>query len=141
MRTRHRRKRLLSDINVVPYIDVMLVLLIIFMVTAPLITQGVKVDLPQVASEPVPPSDSQPLIVSVDAEGRYYLDYGEDRHAPIDGDTLAHRVAALLTHRPGIQVLVKGDRAAAYASVVELMALLQEAGVQGLGLLTVPPES
>ncbi len=138
---RHRRRRLVSDINIVPYIDVMLVLLVIFMVTAPLITQGVKVDLPELASEPVPPSDVEPLIVSVDAEGDYFLDFGEDRNAPIAPDTLVTRVRAVLRYRPGVAVLVNGDRAASYARVLELMALLQGAGVKGVGLMTVPPRS
>ncbi len=137
---RHKRLRLISDINVVPYIDVMLVLLIIFMVTAPLITQGVKVDLPEVASQPVPPSDMEPLIVSVDAKGSFYLDFGEDRNAPVAPETLVTRVGAVLRYRPGVPVLVNGDRGVSYARVLELMALLQSAGVKGVGLMTVPPK-
>ncbi len=136
---RHRRKRLVSDINIVPYIDVMLVLLIIFMVTAPLITQGVKVDLPEIASQPVPPSDVEPLIVSVDRKGDFYIDFGEDKDAPVAPETLATRVRAVLRYRPGVAVLVNGDRGASYARVLELMALLQGAGVKGVGLMTVPP--
>jgi biopolymer transport protein TolR len=123
----------------VPYIDVMLVLLIIFMVTAPLITQGVKVDLPEIASEPVPPSDQEPLILSVDAKGEFYIDFGDDRGTPVDPETLATRVKAVLRYRPGVPVLVNGDRGAAYARVLELMALLQGAGVKGVGLMTQPP--
>jgi biopolymer transport protein TolR len=136
---RHRRQRLISDINVVPYIDVMLVLLIIFMVTAPLITQGVKVDLPEIPSQPVPPSDMEPLIVSVDAKGNFYLDFGEDRNAPLAPETLLTRVGAVLRYRPGVPVLVNGDRGVSYARVLELMALLQGAGAKGVGLMTKPP--
>jgi biopolymer transport protein TolR len=140
MARRYRRKRLLSEINVVPYIDVMLVLLIIFMITAPLITQGVKVELPRAASEPVPPSDTEPLVVSVDREGAFYIDYGERPEAPVDSETLIARVQAVLRYRPGVQVLVNGDKEVPYARVVELMALLQGAGVKGVGLMTAPAE-
>jgi len=138
---RHRvRKRPMSEINVVPYIDVMLVLLVIFMVTAPLLAQGVKVELPQVASEPLQGSTDEPLIVSVDAEGHAYLNYGEEENAPVDGETLVTRVSALLRHRPGIEVLVKGDRSVSYGDVVRVMVLLQRAGAPGIGLITLPPE-
>jgi len=140
MAGRHRRKRLMAEMNVVPYIDVMLVLLVIFMITAPLITQGVKVELPKVASTPVPPSESEPLIVSVDAEGRFYVDYGDDRNKPVDQETLVTRVSALLRHQPGIPVLVNGHKDVTYTRVVELMALLQAAGAPSVGLMTEPPD-
>jgi biopolymer transport protein TolR len=140
MARRYRRKRLVSEMNVVPYIDVMLVLLIIFMVTAPLITQGVKVDLPQVASQAVQ-SDKEPLVVSVDREGNFYVDYGDDQEKPVDEETLVTRVRALLKHQPGIQVLVNGHKDVSYARVVRLMAVLQEAGVPSVGLMTEPPAS
>jgi biopolymer transport protein TolR len=140
LRNRRRRLELKAEINVVPYIDVMLVLLIIFMITAPLITQGVKVDLPQAAAQPVPPSDTEPLIVSVDAKGAFYIDFGDDRNKPVARDVLLARVGAVLRYKPGIQVLVNGDRGVSYARVVELMALLQSAGVPSVGLMTAPPE-
>jgi biopolymer transport protein TolR len=133
------RKRLMAEINVVPYIDVMLVLLVIFMITAPLLTQGVKVDLPQAASEPIPPTDKEPLVVSVDAQGNYYLDYGEDKNNPIDAQTLVNRVTAVMRYQPGIPVLIKGAKEVSYGRVVQLMALLKSAGVPTLGLLTEPP--
>lgn len=139
-RNRRRRSSLKAEINVVPYIDVMLVLLIIFMITAPLITQGVKVELPQAASQPVPPSENEPLIVSVDAKGDFYLDFGDERNSAVDAATLTTRVNAILRYKPGTQVLVNGDQGVAYARVVELMALLQNAGVPSVGLLTEPPE-
>ncbi len=139
MAGRQRRKRLMSEINVVPYIDVMLVLLIIFMITAPLITQGVKIDLPQTASEIIPP-EQEPLIVSVDSSGNYYVEYGDDPDKPVDPETLANRVNALLKYQPGIQVLVRGDTNVPYGKVVSLMSLLQSAGVPSVGLMSEPPD-
>ncbi len=133
-----RRKRLMADINVVPYIDVMLVLLVIFMITVPLLTQGIKVDLPQASSEVIPPQEQGPLIASVDAQGRFYLNYGDKPDQPVDRDTLVARVNALLRHQPGTQVLVEGDKKVEYARVVELMALLQGAGAPSVGLMTEP---
>jgi biopolymer transport protein TolR len=130
----------MSEINVVPYIDVMLVLLVIFMVTAPLLTQGVKVDLPQAPAAALERQSEDPLIVSVDAGGLIYLNYGEDQGSPVDPATLVNRVSALLRHKPGLPVLVKGDRDAAYGSVVRVMALLQGAGAPTVGLMTEPSE-
>jgi len=136
------RKRLMSEINVVPYIDVMLVLLVIFMITAPLLTQGVKIDLPQAPARPLQDPQAEPLIVEVDAAGRLYLNYGDDQHRPLDSQTLLTRVSALVRHRPETRVLVRGDRAAEYGQVVVAMALLQRAGVPSVGLMTdpLPPE-
>jgi biopolymer transport protein TolR len=133
-----RRKRLMSEINVVPYIDVMLVLLVIFMITAPLITQGVKVDLPEARSEVISPQEQAPLIVSVDAAGRFYINYGDDPDRPVDRDVLVTRINALLRHQPGMQVLVEGDKRVEYARVIELMALLQGSGAPSVGLMTEP---
>lgn len=134
------RKRPMSEINVVPYIDVMLVLLIIFMITAPLLSQGVKVDLPQVASEPMPPTEKEPVIVNVDAKGNFYIAYGENQDQPVSPDELINRVNALLKYQPGIPVFVGGDQSVPYGRVVELMSLLQRAGVPSVGMLTEPPE-
>lgn len=130
----------MSEINVVPYIDVMLVLLIIFMITAPLLSQGVKIDLPQVPSEPLPASDSDPVIVSVDAAGNFFINYGEDQDQPVSPEVLVNRVSALVKYRPRLPVLVKGDTDVNYGRVVQAMALLQGAGVKGIGLITEPPE-
>ena len=106
---RHRtRKRPISDINVVPYIDVMLVLLIIFMITAPLLSQGVRVDLPQVPSEPMPPTDKEPVVISVDADGNFFINYGDNQDKPITASTLANRINALIKYQPGIPVYVSG---------------------------------
>ena len=138
---RHRnRKRPMSEINVVPYIDVMLVLLIIFMITAPLLSQGVKIDLPQVPSEPLPASDNDPVIVSVDAAGNFFINYGEDPDQPVSAEVLVNRVGALVKYLPKLPVLVKGDTGVNYGRVVQAMALLQGAGVKGIGLITEPPE-
>ena len=130
----------MSQINVVPYIDVMLVLLIIFMITAPLLSQGVKVELPQVPSEPMPQADKEPVVVSVDRKGDFYINYGEDQDQPVTAQVLTNRIGALLKYQPGVPVYVKGDAGVPYGRVVEVMALLQNAGVKGVGLVTEPPE-
>ena len=135
------RKRPMSEINVVPYIDVMLVLLIIFMITAPLLSQGVKVDLPKVSSEPMPQSDQEPVIISVNKSGDFYINYGDDQDKPVTSQTLVNRISAILKYQPLISVYVKGDRDVAYGRVVGVMSLLQNAGVNGIGLVTEPPEN
>ena len=135
------RKTPIYEINVVPYIDVMLVLLVIFMITAPLLTQGVKVDLPQADAEVIDANTPDPLVVSINAKGEYYLNYGEDQDSPISAQQLVTRVGALLRHRPGIPVLVKGDRMVPYGDVVIAMALLQKAGAPGVGLMTESPDT
>ena len=131
---RKRRKKLMSDINVVPYIDVMLVLLVIFMITAPLLSQGVKVDLPKAAARPVENQDRETLVVTVDRTGQYFLD---DRR--ISPEELRKKVAAILRLRPETPVLIRGDRQVDYGQVVKAMTLLQAAGAPSVGLLTEPP--
>jgi len=133
-----QRRRPVAEINVVPYIDVMLVLLIIFMVTAPLITQGVKVDLPQAAAKPLPEDSKPPLVASVDVDGRYYLDLGESGDEPLSAPDLAALVAAQLQLEPDKPVVVKGDANVQYDQVVRLMVVLQQAGVPSVGLMTDP---
>ena len=134
------RKRPIAEINVVPYIDVMLVLLIIFMITAPLLSQGVNVELPQVPSQAMPATDKEPVVVSVDDGGNFYINYGDNQDKPVSADVLANRINALLKYQPNIPVFVKGDNNVPYGRVVQLMALLQSAGVDGVGLVTDPPE-
>ena len=134
------RKRPMSEINVVPYIDVMLVLLIIFMVTAPLLSQGVKVDLPQAPSALLPPNEKEPVIVNVDKNGNFFINYGENQDAPVAPNILVNRVAALLKYQPGIPVLVGGDTNVPYGQIIQLMTLLQKAGVPSVGMITDPPE-
>jgi len=129
----------MGEINVVPYIDVMLVLLIIFMITAPLLTQGVKVDLPKAAAEPIEAQKLQPLVLSVDRAGRLYLNVGNTPQAALDDDTAAARAAAVLGKEPETPVLVKADSAVPYGRVVQAMVLLQHAGARKLGFITEPP--
>ena len=139
-RNRTRRKPM-AEINVVPYIDVMLVLLVIFMITTPLLTQGVKIDLPQASSESLPAESLEPLVITVDVDGRFYLNVGGTREdEPVDAPTLAARVAAVLRHQPGTPVMVRGDRNVNYGSVIEAMVLLKTAGAPGVGLITEAPE-
>jgi len=128
----------MSEINVVPYIDVMLVLLVIFMVTAPLLAEGVKVDLPQASSKPLEKLRQEPVIVTVDAKGGYYMNIGDEPDKPIDAQTLVARVAAILRHRQQADVLVRGDQKVEYGKVVTAMSLLQQAGVANIGLVTEP---
>ena len=140
MRLSSERRRLMSEINVVPYIDVMLVLLIIFMITAPLITQGVKIDLPEAPSEVLPPSDDELVVVTVDVQGQVFIDFGKDPDQPVTDQILVTRIAALKKYRPQIDVVVEGDRSVDYGRVVRVMTLLQQAGVSSVGLVTQPPE-
>ena len=135
-----KKRRAVSEINVVPYIDVMLVMLVIFMVTAPLLTQGVKVDLPEASAEPVEEPDQEPVVVSVDASGNLYLNVGDNPESPIDGDTLVRNIGIVLKRQPGKSVLVRGDHAVDYGTVVSAMVLLQQAGVPHVGLVTESPE-
>lgn len=135
-----KRRKPVSEINVVPYIDVMLVLLIIFMVTAPLISQGVKVDLPKASANPIEQEDNPPIIASVDVKGRYYLNVGDDQESPINGEELAALVQAQLQKNANTPVVVKGDGQVAYNEVIQLMVLLQQAGVPSVGLMTDPVE-
>ena len=135
-----KRRRPVSEINVVPYIDVMLVLLIIFMVTAPLVTQGVKVDLPKAEAQPLENEAKPPLIASVNAQGQYFLNVGDSQQEPMSAVDLATLVAKHLQVEPGTPVVVKGDGAVAYSEVVQLMVLLQRAGAPSVGLMTTTPE-
>lgn len=130
------KRKLNSDINVVPYIDVMMVLLVIFMITAPMLTQGVDVELPQVGAEPVDSKDEEPLIVSVTADGSYFINVGGDPLKAVSLEDVGNRVGKILTTNPGKQVLVRGDKAVSYQRVVELMAALQQSGAPSVGLVT-----
>ncbi|MEH6386226.1 MAG: protein TolR [Colwellia sp.] len=136
------RRRKVAEINVVPYIDVMLVLLIIFMVTAPLITQGVKVDLPQAKAESLDKDTKPPLVASVDAQGRYYITLGTNDKEPLSAEEVAILVKAHLVVNPDTPVVVNGDGAVSYNAVIQLMVLLQDvAGVPSVGLMTDPVEN
>ncbi|PID41764.1 MAG: protein TolR [Proteobacteria bacterium] len=140
MRPASGRRKPMSDINVVPYIDVMLVLLIIFMVTAPMLLQGVHVELPEVTSDPVNSSENQePLVISIDANGAYYLEIGDDRSKPVPIELIGEQVSKVLKQTPTIPVLVRGDKHVDYGAVVALMATVQSAGARSVGLITENP--
>ena len=134
-----RSRRAVAEINVVPYIDVMLVWLVIFMATAPLLLQGVEVDLPKADSSPVSDSDAEPLIVSIDAQARLYLNLGASDDQALSMETVKQRVATVLKRNPEKAVMVWGDAAVPYGEVVVLMSELQEAGAPSVGLVTEAP--
>lgn len=142
MATPLQKRKLMGEINVVPYIDVMLVLLVIFMVTAPLLTQGIEVNLPKASSEPIESvSNHQPLVLSVDAAGNLYINVGEDEDEPATGKQVVARVGAVLRNRPDTPILVKADRDVAYGNVVAAMVLLQQGGALNIGFVTDPLDS
>ncbi|HKK56773.1 protein TolR [Marinobacter sp.] len=140
MPPRHRKP--MSEINVVPYIDVMLVLLVIFMVTAPMLTQGVKVDLPETTSEPIQADKTvESIVVSVDSNGAYFMEIGDDSSQAMALEAVRDRVAKILAQRSDREVLVRGDENVGYGTVVRLMAQLQAAGASNVGLITEAPRS
>ncbi len=139
MATPLQKRKLMGEINVVPYIDVMLVLLIIFMVTAPLLTQGIEVELPQAGAEPIESvPDHPPLVLSVDAQGNLYINVGDDEDEPASAKEVVARVGAVMRNRPDTPVLVKADRAVPYGDVVGAMVLLQQGGAEEVGFVTDP---
>ncbi|HEY6546211.1 MAG TPA: protein TolR [Dokdonella sp.] len=133
---RHKRK-LKAEINVVPYIDVMLVLLIIFMVTAPLMNLGVDIELPQSAAKSIQ-NDKEPAVVSVDQDGKLFLTLGAGEREEIDADALVNKVSAFVKENPQLPVLVAGDQRADYGMIYGAMVLLQTAGVPKVGLMSQP---
>jgi biopolymer transport protein TolR len=138
------KRRLMSEINVVPYIDVMLVLLIIFMITAPLLTQGIAVDLPNAPAAQLDPEllkDNEPLVLSVDREGKLYLNIGENEESPIEDATVVERASAVLRRNPQTPVLVKADETVPYGRVVTGAVLLQQAGATKIGFQTDPADN
>ena len=139
----HGSRRPMSEINMVPFIDVMLVLLVIFMITTPLLTQGVKVELPQTEAKALPPDQKEPLIVTVDASGNYFLNISSKPNQPITARVLSNLVTTQLAASKGATeqrpVLVRGDKNTNYGKVIEAMALLQQAGAKSVGLITQLP--
>ena len=135
------KRRAIAEINVVPFIDVMLVLLVIFVITAPLLTQGVKVELPKTDAKAVAEQNKEPIIVTVDSSGQFYLNLAEKPQQPITARTLDHLVREEMSRnnaqseRP---VLVRGDKRVDYGKVMEAMVLLQQAGAKSVGLITEP---
>lgn len=138
---RRQRRAPMAEMNVVPYIDVMLVLLVIFMITAPLLSQGVKVELPEANSQPLEKDAKEPLIVTVDVKGNYYINVGGDEEEAVASDALAKRVEIILRREPETPVMVRGDKSVDYGKVIELMVLLQEAGAPSVGMMTDPPKN
>ena len=137
-----QKRKLMAEINVVPYIDVMLVLLVIFMVTAPMLTQGINVELPKAGAEPIDDiADHQPVVLSVDAAGNLYLDIGDNEDEPISGADVINRVSIVIRNQPDTPILVKADRAVPYGNVVGAMVLLQRAGAESVGFVTDPLDS
>lgn len=134
-----KKRRAVAEINVVPYIDVMLVLLIIFMITAPIVQQGIEVELPKVAANSLPPEQQEPIILTVSKTGDYYLNVGDNLKKPVSDEIVMQRVALILKQKPQIPVLVRGDKDVAYGSVTTAMVLLQSAGVEKVGLMTDQP--
>jgi biopolymer transport protein TolR len=137
---RRTRRRHIAEINVVPYIDVMLVLLVIFMITAPLINQGVEIDLPQADASPLETSEVRTLLLEVDRQGTYYLHLAGDPPEPLETEQILARVAAILRTEPRTPVVVQADASVDYGTVVQAMALLQQAGAPRVGLSTQPLE-
>jgi biopolymer transport protein TolR len=138
-----RKRRLMGEINVVPYIDVMLVLLIIFMITAPLLAEGIKVQLPKAGAKPIPPEmmkDVKPIILSIDEAGRLFLNYNKPEDEPLTAAKVEAQAAAVLRRAPETVVLVRGDYRVAYGEVVGAMTILQRAGADKVGFVTESPE-
>ena len=131
-----RSRKPMSEINVVPYIDVMLVLLVIFMVTAPLMMEGVTIDLPAADAKPVVDDRSEPFEARIDRDGAYYLN--EDKQPVADLNEIRIKAAIVLRNNPKTPFMVEGDKAVAYDAVVQAMVLLQQAGVPSIGLVTDP---
>ncbi len=141
MTSRRRRRTLLSEINVVPYIDVMLVLLVVFMIAAPLMVQGVLVNLPETLSEPLPREKNDPLIISIKSEGTFFLETQATKNTPLGLDEISIQVEKILKANPSLQVVVRGDGGVKYQKVMELMSVLQASGAEDVGLITQPPTS
>jgi biopolymer transport protein TolR len=134
-----RKRRAIAEINVVPYIDVMLVLLIIFMITAPIVQQGVEIELPKLSANSLPPEQQEPVILTVSKTGDYYLNIGDNLKNPVSDDVITQRITLVLKQKPQTPILVRGDKDVNYGSVTTAMVLLQSAGVEKVGLMTEQP--
>ena len=141
MRGKYRRRKPMGEINVVPYIDVTLVLLIIFMITTPMLQTGVEVDLPQAESAMVEQKEGEPpIVISIKEQGEYYINTDGQNDELIEPETINDRVAIVLRNKPGTQVLISADKGVDYGTVVTVMAALKNAGVPTVGLMTRPEE-
>jgi biopolymer transport protein TolR len=134
-----KKRRAVAEINVVPYIDVMLVLLIIFMITAPIVQQGVEIELPKLTANSLPPDQQEPVILTVSKTGDYYLNIGDNLKKPVSDEVVTQRIALVLKQKPTTPVLVRGDKNVDYGAVTTAMVLLQSAGVEKVGLMTEQP--
>ena len=137
---RRQKRKLKAEINVVPYIDVMLVLLIIFMVTAPLLNLGVDIQLPQSAAKAVQ-ADKEPIVITVNQGGKLFLALGNTPRESIDADTLVKKVSAFVHQNPQVPVYIAGDNRATYGEVYEILPALQQAGVSKVGLMSQPVQA
>jgi biopolymer transport protein TolR len=133
-----KRRNLISDINVVPYIDVMLVLLVIFMISAPLMVQGIQVNLPEATSEALPVKNNEPLIVSIKEDGTLFLEAESTENNALNLEDLNKAVTKIFEANPGLQVVIRGDGQVKYERVMTVMAELQTAGAQDIGLISQP---
>ncbi|MEL0226970.1 MAG: protein TolR [Gammaproteobacteria bacterium] len=133
-----KRRNLISDINVVPYIDVMLVLLVIFMISAPLMVQGIQVNLPEASSEALPVKNNEPLIISIDQEGKIFLETESTKNQSLTLSELNSFVSRIFEASPNMQVVIRGDASVAYQRVMVVMAELQSAGASDIGLISQP---
>lgn len=140
MSQKRQRRPPMAEINVVPYIDVMLVLLVIFMITAPLLSQGVKVDLPDTDASAMSQETKEPIEVTVDSEGNFYINVGGEDKEVVEADEIVRRAEIVLRKQPDTPVVVRGDKDVHYGAVVQVMALLQQAGAPSVGLATDPVE-
>ena len=136
--SRGNRRKPMAEINVVPYIDVSLVLLVIFMITSPLLLTGVNVDLPKAESKAIEPGKDPPVVVTIKAEGELLLDTGNHVDLPVNAEALRDGVLAAINEKPGRPVLIRGDKAVEYGKVIAVMASLKQAGVPSVGLMTQP---
>ena len=138
IRSKHKKRKLVAEINVIPYVDVTFVLLVVFMVTAPLLMQGVQVNLPAVDSAPIKSNDNDPFIVSIKNDGSYWIDQrGENQNENLN--EIKQIIEKILSQSPEKQVLIWGDEKVDYGSVVLLMSELQKVGATSVGLITDPP--
>ena len=141
MKRKHGRRKPMGEINVVPYIDVTLVLLIIFMITTPMLQTGVEVDLPQAESAMVEQKEGEPpIVISIKEQGEYYINVDGQNDERIEPEVINDRVAIVLSNKPGTQVLISADKGVDYGTVVTVMAALKNAGVPTVGLMTKPEE-
>ena len=139
MKYKKNKRKLLAEINVVPYIDVTLVLLVVFMVTAPLLIQGIDINLPETISSPLEKKHEDSLIISIKSNGNLYLNLGSKKELEISKLDLSEKVSKILKQNPNAPVLVRGDKNTSYGEVVKLMSLLQKSGVSSVGLVTEIP--